>query len=55
MAQYPKSGVGNLIVEVPVSYRGRHSHPVTLLGTSDQPAAEDSTYTTQQQNTRDEY
>jgi len=46
LRNYPKSGLGRLIVDVSKSRTIRHIHPVGLLCNSDQPVAEAATYTT---------
>jgi hypothetical protein len=44
VAQQPNSGLGRLILQVPIPHTIRHTHPVGLLWTSDQFVAEAVTF-----------
>jgi len=52
VAQQPNSCLGHLVVEISAKDTIRHTHPIGLLGTSDQLFTEAATYTT---NTRDKH
>jgi hypothetical protein len=52
LVQQPRSGLGQLIVEVPRTHTIRHTHSLGLLLTNDQPVEEAPAYTT---NTRDKH